>query len=184
MREFLCCILVHPIYMIQRWAYNHTSYHNEHRWKDDNANHVRLMFYSHLLLWTHLNCRSTMTSTGTSTGTSTSTTRTRTTSDAQGPVAAPAPTTGTPGAPTPYTYTTVVNGVTTVLSDIFTPTSPATVSFSPSAVGTEWAYSSWLSIYGPPKTAKSSATRSIVPSSPFLIGVAVFVFHWPRLRNW
>ena len=50
MREFLCCILVHPIYMIQRWAYNHTSYHNEHRWKDDNANHVRLMFYSHLLL--------------------------------------------------------------------------------------------------------------------------------------
>ncbi len=50
MREFSYCILVHPIYMIQRWAYNYTSYHNEHGWTDDNTNHVRLMFCIHLLL--------------------------------------------------------------------------------------------------------------------------------------
>jgi len=71
----------------------------------------------------------------------------------QGPVGTPASTTGTPGAPIPYVYTTVIGGVTTTVSDTFTPTSPATTVPSAGASGTIINYSSWLSIYGPSSNA-------------------------------
>ncbi|KAF4613633.1 hypothetical protein D9613_007668 [Agrocybe pediades] len=67
-----------------------------------------------------------------------------------GPVGAPAATTASAGAPTPYTYTTVINGVTSVIADIFTPTSPSTVTKSIPATGTILDFGTWKSIYGPP----------------------------------
>ncbi|KAF8149813.1 hypothetical protein B0H34DRAFT_731266 [Crassisporium funariophilum] len=84
-----------------------------------------------------------------------------TTSDDKGPVAQPPATTGTPGGPTPYTYTTVINGVTNVLTDVFTPTSPATVTVTAGASGTVLDYSSWLSIYGPTHTPKTGAADTL-----------------------
>ncbi|KIM40453.1 hypothetical protein M413DRAFT_445911 [Hebeloma cylindrosporum] len=74
----------------------------------------------------------------------------------QGPVGQPGSTTGTPGAPIPYAYTTVIGGVTTVVQDIFTPTSPATTTVFASGSGTILDYSSWRSVYGPPSGVSNS----------------------------
>ncbi|KIL67452.1 hypothetical protein M378DRAFT_159271, partial [Amanita muscaria Koide BX008] len=89
------------------------------------------------------------TSTGTSTGTSTSTsTSTTSTTPQAGPVGQPAATTATPGAPTPFTYTTIINGQTVVTTDVFTPTNPASTPVEATMSGTIWNLSSYLSQYG------------------------------------
>ncbi|KDR79052.1 hypothetical protein GALMADRAFT_244802 [Galerina marginata CBS 339.88] len=85
-----------------------------------------------------------------------------------GPVGQPASTTGTPGGPTPYTYTTVVGGVTTSVVDTFTPTSPATLPVSIGSSGTILDYSSWLSVYGPPKSS-TSAGVALSPRSALML---------------
>ncbi|TFK66293.1 hypothetical protein BDN72DRAFT_844508 [Pluteus cervinus] len=85
----------------------------------------------------------------------------------QGPVGQPAPTPDDPGGPTPYTYTTVINGVTTRVADIFTPTNPATTPPSVPAIGTVMDYSSWLAVYGPPSTTAGAISVS-PPYSPTL----------------
>jgi len=82
-----------------------------------------------------------------------------------GPVGQPAATTASAGAPTPYTYTTVINGVTSVLEDIFTPTSPATVSTSIPATGTILDFDTWSSLYGPPPKSEASS----IPISIFTL---------------
>ncbi|KAJ7583677.1 hypothetical protein C8J56DRAFT_1055418 [Mycena floridula] len=76
----------------------------------------------------------------------------------QGPVGQPGETPSGSG-PTPYTYTTVVDGQLTAVVDVFTPTSPPTVGVTPVSSGTILDYSSWLAIYGStaaPSNAKSS----------------------------
>lgn len=78
----------------------------------------------------------------------------------QGPVGQPAPTTvGQPNGVTPYVYTTVVGGVTQVVSDNFTPTNPVTVSQTIGTSGSIMDYSVWLSIYGS-KTTGAAAVNA------------------------
>ncbi|KAJ8462274.1 hypothetical protein ONZ45_g17995 [Pleurotus djamor] len=78
----------------------------------------------------------------------------------QGPVGQPGPT-GAPGAVTPFTYTTVINGVTIQTTDVFTPTAPATTPSTAPATGTILDYSQWLSQYagGAAQTPFSGAPR-------------------------
>ncbi|KAF8638181.1 hypothetical protein AX17_002378 [Amanita inopinata Kibby_2008] len=92
----------------------------------------------------------------------------------QGPVGQPAATTVTPGGPTPFTYTTIINGETVVSTDVFTPTNPATTPVVPSISGTVWDLSSWLHEYGPttPVGSKSSAVNLKASTLSF---VAVYV---------
>ncbi|KAG6829354.1 hypothetical protein H0H92_004720 [Tricholoma furcatifolium] len=115
----------------------------------------------------------TTTSTTTSTA-STATAATTATTTAQqgeqGPVGQPASTSFSPGGPTPYTYTTIIGGVTEVLTDVFTPTNPATVSTNIGSSGTIWAYSSWLAEFGP--TSSASAGANAADSSRFRSGIA------------
>jgi hypothetical protein len=77
--------------------------------------------------------------------------------------------TGTPFLPTPFQYTTTINGVKTVVQDTFTPTLgfPTTVPTEIPATGTILGYSEWLAQYG--ATATNSA------SSPL---------RWPTERMW
>ncbi|KAG5639145.1 hypothetical protein H0H81_006404 [Sphagnurus paluster] len=75
----------------------------------------------------------------------------------EGPVGQPQATSFSPGGVTPYTYTTVVDGVTSVLVDNFTPTNPATQPITVGASGTILDYSSWLSQYGAQTTGKSGS---------------------------
>ena len=141
-------------------------------------------YFSLQALLTH--CSQTLTTTATTTSTTatttatakTATTATTTAALQQGPVGQPASTTGTPGGPTPYTYTTVVNGQTTVLTDVFTPTSPSTINVTAGASGTILGYSSWLSIYGSGATAAASAGHSTVPFTwgTFFIAMIPFAF--------
>ncbi|KJA13330.1 hypothetical protein HYPSUDRAFT_209633 [Hypholoma sublateritium FD-334 SS-4] len=77
-----------------------------------------------------------------------------------GPVGQPASTTITPGAPISYVYTTVIGGVTSVVADVFTPTSPSTIEVLPTGTGTILDFSAYQSIYG---TLTAPATRPIVP---------------------
>ncbi|KAG6890755.1 hypothetical protein C0992_012727 [Termitomyces sp. T32_za158] len=79
----------------------------------------------------------------------------------QGPVGQPAATIFTPGGPTPFTFTTVINGVTSVVQDIFTPTNPVPQQPAVSETGTIWDYSSWLAIYGPPTTTGSAGANGV-----------------------
>ncbi|KAG6845869.1 hypothetical protein H0H87_002560 [Tephrocybe sp. NHM501043] len=103
------------------------------------------------------------TTTGT---TSTPTTTTTQPIVQQGPVGQPDATSFSPGGPTPYTYTTVVNGVTTALVDTFIPTNPATQAITVGASGTILDYSSWLAEYGPTTTAKSGANGAMGARQP------------------
>ena len=97
----------------------------------------------------------------------------------QGPVGQPGSTTGTPGAPIPYAYTTVIGGVTTVVQDIFTPTSPATTTVSAGASGTILDYSSWRSIYGPPSSVTSSGySMKSIPYGMFTGLAAAACANW------
>ncbi|KAF5371941.1 hypothetical protein D9615_008081 [Tricholomella constricta] len=80
----------------------------------------------------------------------------------QGPVGQPDATRFTPGGVTPYTYTTIINGETSVLVDNFTPTNPATLPISIGASGTILDYSAWLAQYGPKSTtAVNAAPRDL-----------------------
>ncbi|CAA7268167.1 unnamed protein product [Cyclocybe aegerita] len=119
----------------------------------------------------------TTTETTTDTTTETTPTPTTTTTDdiGHGPVGAPVSRTGTPGAPTPYTYTTVVNGVTTAIAAIFTPTTPATVSVSIPASGTILDYTEWLSMVGINPTAVGGAASCIPRISYVLMSVLAIV---------
>lgn len=94
----------------------------------------------------------------------------------QGPVGQPGSTTGIPGAPIPYAYTTVIGGVTTVVQDTFTPTSPATTPVTAGASGTILNYSSWRSIYGPPSGA--SGSMKTTPYGAFTVLVAAACINW------
>ncbi|KAF9048490.1 hypothetical protein BJ165DRAFT_1460010 [Panaeolus papilionaceus] len=84
----------------------------------------------------------------------------------QGPVGAPPSTTGTPHLPTPYTYTTVINGVTTAFADTFTPTDYKTTPTSIPATGTILGLTDFLSMNN--ITVIGSATH-ITPLSPVLL---------------
>ncbi|PFH53205.1 hypothetical protein AMATHDRAFT_45813 [Amanita thiersii Skay4041] len=115
--------------------------------------------------------------TGTTTRTTTTpATPTTTIPDIQGPVGQPAPTTATPGGPTPFTYTTIVGGETMVVTDIFTPTNPATVHVIPSGTGTIWALSSWMDQYGPTNPAQAANTASRLTSMPLEENTLAIVF--------
>jgi len=75
----------------------------------------------------------------------------------QGPVGQPGQqVTGT--GPTPYTYTTVINSVSTAVLDTFTPTFPATQPPSIGPSGTKWNYDDWSSIYAT-QTGNSGTNR-------------------------
>jgi len=103
----------------------------------------------------------TLTSTSTtSTSTSTTTLPAANTPVGQGPVAQPAPTPQGAGGVTPYTYTTVINGVTTAIVDNFTPTNPATTPFTPTGTGTHWDYSQYVGIFGSPSQTTSGTVAS------------------------
>ncbi|KAF7773317.1 hypothetical protein Agabi119p4_5484 [Agaricus bisporus var. burnettii] len=78
----------------------------------------------------------------------------------QGPVDEPAATTGTPFGPTPFTYTTEIDGVTTAVLDTFSPTDIATTPFTPTASGTVWEYSDWLSSFGGSQATAAAAAGS------------------------
>jgi len=86
----------------------------------------------------------------------------------QGPVGAPPPPAVSAGGVTPYTYTTVINGVTEALTDLFTPTNPATLPPSIGPSGTILDYSSWLAEFGPHTTSGSSS--SAFRPDPFSAG--------------
>ncbi|KAG6874007.1 hypothetical protein C0995_007964 [Termitomyces sp. Mi166 len=109
--------------------------------------------------------------------TTTSTTTTAADQGQQGPVGQPTATTFSPGGPTPYTYTTVINGVTSLVADIFTPTNPATQQPTVGASGTIWDYSSWLSIYGPTTTAGAGVNGAVdAPLKSGLVSTLIFGF--------
>ncbi|ESK89283.1 hypothetical protein Moror_1221 [Moniliophthora roreri MCA 2997] len=78
----------------------------------------------------------------------------------QGPIGAPPRTTaeGTPFLPTPFQYTTTINGVKTVIQDTFTPTLgfPTTVSTQIPATGTILDYSEWRNQFGATATNTAS----------------------------
>jgi len=80
--------------------------------------------------------------------TNTRTTTTPVTTPTQGPVDQPGAT--NTALETPYTYTTVVDGVTTAIEATFTPTTPPTLSTVDPGAGTAtiWDYDEWNSIYG------------------------------------
>jgi len=80
--------------------------------------------------------------------TNTRTTTTAVTTPTQGPVDQPGAT--NTAKETPYTYTTVVDGVTTAIEATFTPTTPPTLSTVDPGAGTAtiWDYDEWNSIYG------------------------------------
>ncbi|KAF8326490.1 hypothetical protein F5887DRAFT_948656 [Amanita rubescens] len=109
--------------------------------------------------------------------TPTTTTLTTTTpNNPQGPVGQPAPTTATAGAPTPFTFTTIIGGQTIVSTAIFTPTNPATTPVVPTMSGTVWALSSYLNQYGPTTAAGSASTTVKVNFAPF-ISAQIFMIY-------
>ncbi|KAF9267678.1 hypothetical protein L218DRAFT_1073786 [Marasmius fiardii PR-910] len=82
----------------------------------------------------------------------------------QGPVGQPPATTGTPFLPTPFQYTTTLNGVRTVIQDTFTPTlgfPSTTIQPQVPSTGIIYDYSSWLAQY----SATNAASVVYRPSS-------------------
>ncbi|KAF9456353.1 hypothetical protein BDZ94DRAFT_1302604 [Collybia nuda] len=102
----------------------------------------------------------TSTNTAATTAAATTAATTTATEGQQGPVGQPAPTVALPSGVTPFTYTTVIDGVTTEVSDNFTPTTPPTQSPQPGPAGSIMAYSEWLSIYGPKTTGQAANSNS------------------------
>ncbi|KIK62424.1 hypothetical protein GYMLUDRAFT_242602 [Collybiopsis luxurians FD-317 M1] len=99
--------------------------------------------------------------TSTSTTSTTSTTAT-TLQQGGGVVGQPAPTpNGDPHGPTPYTYTTVIGGVTTAVEAIFTPSFTTPVATPAPATGTILDYSSWLAQFGATSSASSASRVSL-----------------------
>ncbi|KAF8170109.1 hypothetical protein BJ912DRAFT_998234 [Pholiota molesta] len=95
-----------------------------------------------------------------------------------GPVGQPATTSVTPGAPIAYIYTTVINGAQTVIQDVFTPTSPSTISIAVTGTGSILAFSDFTKLYGPvPTSSATSLLRSptwlVLAASaiPLLVGI-------------
>ncbi|PPQ91830.1 hypothetical protein CVT25_000277 [Psilocybe cyanescens] len=86
--------------------------------------------------------------------------------------------TGTPGAPTPYLYTTVIDGSTQVFAGTFTPTSPQTVNVSLTQQGTILAFSSWLAVYGPPTGAPQNSGIAMHPASALVLLTIVVIPYW------
>lgn len=86
--------------------------------------------------------------------------------------------TGSPGAPTPYVYTTVINGQTQVFQATFTPVSPQTINVTATSQGTILAFSSWLAVYGPPTGSAQSSGIALRPASSalFLTAAATIFF--------
>jgi len=78
----------------------------------------------------------------------------------QGPVGQPAATVGDPNGVTPYTYTTVIGGVTQAVSDNFTPTNPPTLSPTIGSSGSVMDYSAWSSMYGAQTTAGAAVNAA------------------------
>ena len=149
-------------------------------------NSVFFFFFPRLLdgniirqtLTTVVSNTNTATSSTSTTTTPTSTTAIPTLTPApvqQGPVGQPAPTVGQPGGVTPYTYTTIVGGVTQVLTDNFTPTNPPTLSPTIPTTGSVMPYSVWLSMYGSQATAssKSYGERLMAWCPEHLVSLAV-----------
>ncbi|KAF9064455.1 hypothetical protein BDP27DRAFT_1333565 [Rhodocollybia butyracea] len=96
-----------------------------------------------------------------------------------GIVGAPPPTTGPVGGPTPYTYTTVIGGVTTAVLATFIPSFTTPPGTSAPATGSILDYSQWLSEFGaaaPSGSSSSGASRVSLGSSalgPVLFTVAM-----------
>ncbi|KAF8075870.1 hypothetical protein FPV67DRAFT_1469577 [Lyophyllum atratum] len=81
----------------------------------------------------------------------------------QGPVGQPDATKFTPGGPTPFTYTTIIGGETSVIVDTFVPTNPATRPPSVGPPGTILNYSQWAAQYGPQSSASGTANAAYGP---------------------
>ncbi|KAG5716006.1 hypothetical protein E4T56_gene2289 [Termitomyces sp. T112] len=92
----------------------------------------------------------------------------------QGPVGQPTATTFSPGGPTPFTYTTIINGVTSVVLDTFIPTNPTTQLPTVTATGTIWDFSSWQAVFAPSSTAIPGANG--VVGGPLISGSLVLGF--------
>lgn len=99
----------------------------------------------------------------------------------QGPVGQPDPTPNAAGGVTPYTYTTVINGVTTAIADNFTPTNPRTTPFTPTGTGTVWDYSQWLASFAPQATAGQNAGHRHHVSDCFVLMASVLAMHYGLL---
>ncbi|KAF5367109.1 hypothetical protein D9758_004034 [Tetrapyrgos nigripes] len=100
-----------------------------------------------------------------------STLTTAATTPDRGPVGQPDATTGTPHAPIPFKYTTIIDGSKEVVQATFTPTFPQTVLSTAPATGSIMDYSEWLSIYGPTTSAGSSSSASSLVSKNPLMGL-------------
>ncbi|KAG7089644.1 hypothetical protein E1B28_011306 [Marasmius oreades] len=99
----------------------------------------------------------------------------------QGPVGQPPATTGTPHLPIPYQYTTVVNGVKTVIQDTFTPTlgfPSTTIKPQVPSTGIIMDYSSWLSQYGATNAASVTCRRPSDGLSVFLMLAGSLLVCW------
>ncbi|KAJ3716121.1 hypothetical protein EV361DRAFT_54361 [Lentinula raphanica] len=105
--------------------------------------------------------------------TATATTATTTQQQGGGVVGVPGTTnTVDPNGPTPYTYTTVVDGITTAVEATFIPSFTTALGTPAPATGTILDYSQWLSEFGSSTTAANSASR-VSLSSHGLSGTAM-----------
>ncbi|KIY52144.1 hypothetical protein FISHEDRAFT_70102 [Fistulina hepatica ATCC 64428] len=97
-------------------------------------------------------------------------TTTTTTTQQQGVVGEePTTTTGEVGGPTPYTYTTVIDGITTAILATFTPTNPTTAPITYTTTGSVMGIGYYKSVYG----TTTSGTETQFVSSPILWGCVV-----------
>ncbi|KAK0469993.1 uncharacterized protein EV420DRAFT_1497849 [Desarmillaria tabescens] len=114
----------------------------------------------------------TNTRTRATTATTTATTATTTLAQGGGVVGAPATTTNDdPHGPTPYTYTTVIGGITTLIEDTFTPTFPATTPSTAPATGSIMAFSQYQSIYGTVSASSANSAAVVLVSQKALMGL-------------
>lgn len=94
----------------------------------------------------------------------------------QGPVGQPGTTPLSPGGPTPYTYTTTdANGNPVLATATFTPTFPATTSYTPTGSGTVIQYSAWLSHIGTNTGALNQPAASQAANPASRAGVKIGV---------
>ncbi|KAK0204599.1 hypothetical protein DFS33DRAFT_1321460 [Desarmillaria ectypa] len=106
------------------------------------------------------------------TATTTATTATTTLAQGGGIVGAPPTTTaGTPHGPTPYTYTTTIGGITTLIEDTFTPTFPATTPSTAPATGSIMGFSEYQSIYGTVSASSANSAPVVLVSQKALMGL-------------
>jgi hypothetical protein len=97
------------------------------------------------------------------------------TTEQRGPVGAPPSTTrGTPYLPTPYVYTTVINGQSVPVTETFTPTRHSTVSMTYPTTGTILNYDEYTSRFGLPVGGAASLGYSM-GLTLLAFGVALYV---------